>query len=45
MVPELFADKDLSHDGVPTKRLQFSSKEDVTQNLSSLGQRLKVFIT
>ena len=40
----LFADKDFSHNGVPTKRLQFNSKEDVIQNLGCLGQRLKVFI-
>ena len=44
IVLELYADKDYSRDGVPTKRLQFNSKEDVTQNLGSLGQRLKVFI-
>ena len=44
IVLELYADKDYSRDGVPTKRLQFNSKEDVTQNLGSLGQRLKIFI-
>ena len=44
IVLELYADKDYSRDDVPTKRLQFNSKEDVTQNLGSLGQRLKVFI-
>ena len=44
VVIELYADMDYIHDGVPTKRLQFNSKEDVTQNLGSLGQRLKIFI-
>ena len=32
------------HDGIPTKRLQFNSKEEVTKNLGCLGQRMKVFI-
>ena len=31
-------------DGVPTKWLQFSSKQEVTKNLGCLGQWMKVFI-
>ena len=41
---ELSMDKSLCHGGVPTKRLQFNTKEDVIKNLGSLGQLLKVFI-
>ena len=37
-------DKTCYHDGVPTKRLQFNSREEVTKNLGCLGQRMKVFI-
>ena len=37
-------DKKHYRDGVPTKKMQFNSKEDVMNNLGSLGQWLKIFI-
>ena len=43
-VVELSSDTSYIPDGVPTKRIQFNSKDDVVNNLGSLGQWLKVFI-
>ena len=44
VIIELSTNTAYCHDGVPTKRLQFSSKEEVTKNLGCLGQWMKVFI-
>ena len=44
VIIELSTDKAYYHDGDPTKRLEFNSREEVTKNLGSLGQRLKIFI-
>ena len=44
VIVEPFVDKKYCRDGGPTKRLQFNNKEDVMNNLGSLGQWLKVFI-
>ena len=38
VIIELSTDTAYCHDGVPTKKLQFSSKEEVTENLGCLGQ-------
>ena len=42
---ELSNDKAYCHDGVPTKRLEFNSREEVTRNSGYLDQHLKVFIS